>query len=195
MEANGLRAGHDNELVRKALDGDERAFARIVEGHHGMVFSVVRAILGNRDDVEDTVQEIFIKVYRNLVRFRGESKLSTWICRIAHNESINAANRIRHDHGPLEEAFGLGTDRGNPDRAHRIRKMRETLEKIMSELDEQYRVVLELRYMGEKSYIEIAEIMEIPIGTVKTYIHRAKAALKAGLTARERSLEVKGRLS
>jgi len=190
-----LRAVSDSELVRKAIGGDERAFARIVGDHHGMVFSVVRAILGNRDDVEDTVQDIFIKVYRNLARFRGESKLSTWIYRIAHNESINAVKRVRNDHGPLDEAFGLGTDRGNPDRAHRIRKMRETLEQLMLELDEQYRVVLELRYMGEKSYIEITEIMDIPIGTVKTYIHRAKAALKAGLTARERSLEVKGRLS
>ena len=182
---------NDTLLVQKSLEGDGRAFERLVRSYHDLVFSVVRGIMGRNDEAEDVVQEIFIKVYRNLGGFRGESRLSTWIYRIARNEAINAVKRSRHDFEPLDDATGLESrERGPAERFERKRSKR-FVEELIETLDDQHRIAIELRYMGEKSYDEIAEIMDIPIGTVKTYIHRAKAAMKkrlAVIRCREESI-------
>ena len=179
------RDDQDRDLIEKSLEGSGRAFKKLVDRFHPLVFSVVRGIMGNRDEVEDVTQEVFIKVYRKLTTFRGEARLSTWIYRIARNEAINAAKRARLDTEPLDEAEWLASTAPGPDR-HLERKVTATLvDELLSSLDEQYRVVLELKYMGEKSYAEIAEIMDIPIGTVKTYIHRGKTLLKQRLARRE----------
>jgi RNA polymerase sigma-70 factor (ECF subfamily) len=179
-----LRDEKDRGLIEKSLRGDEKAFRRLVEMHTPLVYSAVRAILGGCPDVEDTVQDVFVKVYRGLHAFRGESKLSTWIYRIARNEALNASARVRPDLVTIEEARDIGSKIKGPDKIYRIEKEREMLNRLIQRLDERYRIALELRYMGEKSYAEISEMMEIPEGTVKTYIHRAKAALKKMLAAK-----------
>lgn len=130
----------------------------LVERHQPLVYTVARGVLGTGDDVDDTVQDIFIKVFQGLSRFRGDSRFSTWIYRIARNEALNAVRKRR-----------AGMD---------------SIDGYMAQLDENYRVVLELRYMGEKSYNEISEIMDVPIGTIKTYIHRAKQELKRKMMTR-----------
>jgi RNA polymerase sigma factor (sigma-70 family) len=180
-----LRRETDIDLIEQSLEGSGRAFKKLVERYYSLVYSVVRGIIGNRDEVEDVTQEVFIKVYRKLATFRGEARLSTWIYRIARNEAINVAKRARPDAGPLDEADRLASDIPGPDRRLEQRITASLVEELLSSLDEQYRVVLELRYMGEKSYAEIAEIMEIPIGTVKTYIHRGKALLRQRLIHRK----------
>ena len=177
----------DRALIERSLEGSGRAFKKLVDRYHALVYSVARGIMGNRDEVEDVTQEIFIKVYRKLSTFRGEARLSTWIYRIARNEAINAAKKARLDTGTLDEADRLASGIPGPDRHLERRITASLVEDLLSSLDEQYRVALELRYMGEKSYAEIAEIMEIPIGTVKTYNHRGKAMLKQRLTRREQA--------
>ena len=173
-----LPGDKDDELVSKALRGDEKAFRRIIEGHHSIAYAVVRGIIGNRDDVEDVLQNIFIKVYRGLPSFRGQSKLSTWIYQIARNEAINARSKRRLDAEPLEGLELPDTDTPSPEAEHWDRRLREQLEEALSHLDEVHRIAIELRYMGERSYNEIAEVLDIPVGTVKTYIHRGKIELK-----------------
>jgi RNA polymerase sigma-70 factor (ECF subfamily) len=175
----------DRDLIERSLEGSGRAFMRLVDRYHALVYSVVRGIMGNSDEVEDVTQEVFIKVYRKLSTFRREARLSTWIYRIARNEAINAVKRVRPDTGTLEEADNLASGAPGPDRHLERRITASLVEDLLSSLDEQYRVVLELRYMGDKSYTEISEIMEIPIGTVKTYIHRGKMLLKQRLARRE----------
>lgn len=178
-----MTGGEDNGLVQNALRGSEKAFRKLVVRYQRIVYSVVLGIVGNRPEVEDIVQEVFIKIYKGLHGFRGESKLSTWIYRIARNESLNAAAKLRSNHRPLEEVVSVASPHGNPEEAFGSRQARERLHRLIARLDEHYRVVIELRYLGEKSYAEIAEIMDIPVGTVKTYIHRAKTVLKDLLTA------------
>ncbi|MCK4236341.1 MAG: RNA polymerase sigma factor [Candidatus Krumholzibacteria bacterium] len=187
-----MRGDKNSELVASALRENENAFRKLIEKYNPVVYSVVRGIMGNHADAEDTVQEIFIKVYRGLGAFRGDSRLSTWIYRIARNEAINASARIKSSFRPIEEANGLGSERPNPHECYEKKKTSEQLEMLLSKLDENYRVALKLRYMGERSYSEIAEIMDIPIGTVKTYIHRAKILLKKMLTAENSSKAKKG---
>ncbi len=182
---------HDIELVEKSLEGDGRAFERLVGKHHDLVFSVVRGIMGQRDEVEDVAQEIFIKIYRNLAGFRGEARLSTWIYRIARNEAINALSRSRPEFEALDESKGHPSRERSPDEQIERRHAKRVIDELLAALDENHRIVIELRYMGEKSYVEIAETMDIPIGTVKTYIYRAKAAMKKRLSvirSREESI-------
>jgi RNA polymerase sigma-70 factor (ECF subfamily) len=183
MEDLGL-SDNDRGLVEKAIAGDERSFARILEEHYRLIYSVVRGIVGSGTDTEDVVQEVFIKIFRALPGFRGEARLSTWIYRVARNEALNALEKRRPAHVPLEDCEELADDDEDPAAAHRRKLTRERLEGLMGRLDEPQRVALELRYMGEKSYEEIADVMGIPLGTVKTYIYRGKLSLKRMVTAR-----------
>jgi len=173
---------HDLELVEKSLGGSGHAFGKLVKRYHGLVFSVVRGILGQRDEVEDIAQEVFIKIYRNLASYRGDARLSTWIYRIARNEAINAVSRPHPPIETLDESSGHISREKSPEERLERKHSKRFVEELLAPLDEQHRIAIELRYMGEKSYAEIAEIMDVPIGTVKTYIYRAKASMKKRLS-------------
>ncbi len=178
MGEKALLGETDHELVSKALGGDQKAFRRIVEAHHSMAYAVVRAILGNREDVEDVLQNVFIKIYRGLRKFRGESKLSTWIYQIARNEALNERSKPRREFEPVDDLEIPDPASTSPEAGLGDRLLRHRLEKALSHLDEEQRVALELKYMGDRSYREISETMGIPVGTVKTHIHRGKIELK-----------------
>jgi RNA polymerase sigma-70 factor (ECF subfamily) len=177
-----LKDTGERELVRNALAGDERAFRKILEGHYTLIYSVVRGVAGQRGETDDIVQEVFIKIFRALGDFRGDSRLSTWIYRIARNESLNAIDRRRPQVIPIDDCEELPAAGESPETSCRRRISRERLERFMERLDEKQRVAIELRYIGDKSYEEIAESMDIPLGTVKTYIYRAKLSLKRMMT-------------
>jgi RNA polymerase sigma factor (sigma-70 family) len=182
MEVLRLKDTGERELVRNALAGDERAFRKILEGHYTLIYSVVRGVAGQRGETDDIVQEVFIKIFKALGDFRGDSRLSTWIYRIARNEALNAIDKRRPQVIPIEECADLPSAGENPEASYRQRIGRERLERYMERLDEKQRVAIELRYIGEKSYEEIADIMDIPLGTVKTHIYRAKLSLKRMMT-------------
>lgn len=178
MGKTDIRDEPDGRLVADALGGSQKAFQGIVERYHPMAYSTVRGVMGDREDVEDVLQDVFIKVYKGLAGFRGDAKLSTWIYQIARNEAINARRKKIPPSTPAEDVVIESPARSRPDEQYRQKAIGEQLERFMAELDENYRLVLELRYMGEMSYAEIGDTMDLPIGTVKTYIHRAKVALK-----------------
>ncbi len=182
MEELHLNDIDERELVRKALAGDERAFRKLLESHYTMIYSVVRGVAGQHGETDDIVQEVFIKIFRALGGFRGDSRLSTWIYRIARNEALNAIDGRRPQVIPIEDCEELPASGESPETSCRRRMGRERLERFLERLDEKQRLAIELRYIGEKSYEEIAEIMDIPLGTVKTYIYRAKLSLKRMMT-------------
>jgi len=177
-----LRSDYERELVQKAREGDEKAFRRLLEENYALIYSVVRGVAGRRSETEDIVQEVFIKIFRALGGFRGEARLSTWIYRIARNEAINALEKRRCELVPIEDCEELAACGPDPEAARRRSLACERLELLMERLDEPQRVALRLRYMGEKSYEEIAHAMDIPLGTVKTHIYRAKLSLKRMMT-------------
>lgn len=179
------RDEREARLVLEARRGGERAFREIVERYQPMVFAVVRGMLGDRPDVEDVVQEAFIKVYRGLAKYRGEAKLSTWVYAVARNEAADAARRGRPAAEPLDHVVLVAAEESRPDEQYAKRAERDRLERCLAELEENYRVALELRYMAEMSYNEIADTMGLPMGTVKTYIHRAKIELKRVIARQE----------
>ncbi|MFH1755463.1 MAG: sigma-70 family RNA polymerase sigma factor, partial [Candidatus Latescibacterota bacterium] len=149
----------DHELISRALQGNQKAFRKIVEGYQSVAYAVVRAILGDRDDVEDVLQNVFIKVYKGLHSFRGDAKLSTWIYRIARNEAINAVAKSGKNLQPLEDMELAAPEEDGPEARLGKRELRGQMDIALSRLDEAQRVAIELRYMSERSYHEIAEIM------------------------------------
>ena len=166
-------------LVTNTLAGDNLAFQVLIERHHGVIFAVVRGVLGDHPDLDETVQNVIIRIYGGLSRFRGDAKFSSWAYRVARNEAVSSVSRRQLPHVPLESIEEPGHRYGDPEAAYWRGVEDRQLEQVMSGLEENYRIILELRYMGERSYLEIAEIMDLPLGTVKTTLFRAKAQLKS----------------
>jgi len=168
----------DSELVARSLRGDERAFRELIERHHAIAYAAVRSILGSRDEVQDVMQLVYLKTYQGLAGFRGDARFSTWLYQIARREALDVSSKRRHEHADIDEMEIAAGPGSAPDTAVGERGMREWLDGALGELDEAYRTAIELRYMAEKSYEEIAAIMQLPVGTVKTYVHRGKIEMK-----------------
>jgi len=175
-----LSNDQDRELVARALRGDGRAFRDLVGRHHAVAYAVVRAILGPRrfDDVDDVMQLVYLKAHKGLGSFRGDAKFSTWLYQIARREALDVVSKRRVDAMPIDEVELAARGEDAPDVATDARDTQQQVERAMAELDEAYRTAIELRYMAEKSYEEIAEFMHLPVGTVKTYVYRGKLELK-----------------
>jgi len=174
-----LQQQDDHKLVASVLAGDNRAFRVLAERHHGIIQAVVRGVLGDDPEVDDTVQKVIIRMFRGLSRFRGDAKFTSWVYRIAHNEAVSVGGRRTLPSVPLESIADPGHQDDNPEATYWQEVADRRLTEAMTQLDRKYRIVLELRYMGDRSYSEISELMELPMGTVKTNLYRAKAELKS----------------
>ncbi len=175
---------NDAELVEQILNGNSNAFRFLVAKHQQLVTHIVGRILQQQEDVEDVCQEVFIKVFRKLKRFRGESKLSTWIARIAYNTSISHLRKGKYDANSYDEQPGLIAGEKDDSLNQKIVERDEAkkyLLKFIDELPVQYKTVLTLFHLEEFSYREIEEITEMPEGTIKSYLSRARKILKGKL--------------
>ena len=177
----------DDELVKRVCAGETQVFRLLVERHQQHIFNLCYRMVEQREDAEDATQEVFLKAYRSLKKFRGESRFKTWLCRIATNECLN---RLRHEPmGSLDEPSttedGVHPVDSTPSPLELIeqQEIESTVHAAIDELPHTYRLVITLFHFTELSYDEIAQVMEIPIGTVKTHIFRARALLKSKLKA------------
>jgi RNA polymerase sigma-70 factor (ECF subfamily) len=168
----------DSELVARALRKDERAFRDLVERHHAMAYAAVRAVLGDRDEVQDVMQMVYLKAYQGLASFRGDARFSTWLYQIARREALDVSSKKRIETADIDEVEVAAPAHHAPDRGLAENSEREWIGAALGELEPVYRTAIELRYMAEKSYEEIAEIMGLPVGTVKTNVHRGKIEMK-----------------
>jgi len=180
----------DQKLIAAANRGSEDAYRALVERYQQPVIGLVTRIVRDRAWAEDLAQDSFIKAFRALATFQVERKFSSWLFKIAHNTAIDAIRRKRVETVPLEtpEREGLdlldclpGSDIDSPDRVLEGRNLAGSLTQAMGELRPEYRAVMDLRFIQGLAYDEIAEIMELPLGTVKTHIHRARKALVRAL--------------
>ena len=186
----------DRLFIARLRARDERAFQELVGLYGDRVFGLVFRFVGNRAEAEDVAQEVFVTVWKSIETFRSESRLSTWLFRIAAN---HAKNRIKYlarrstDHAGLEGApeaaladlGGTSTHSHvhSPDAALEAAQRGGALERAIASLDEDQRLVVILRDVEELSYEEIGEITGLPEGTVKSRLHRARLALKEHLQA------------
>lgn len=186
----------DAELARAAAAGSEEAFREIVSRFERPVFGLVLRMVRDRPTAEDLVQETFVKAYRGLGGYDPRRKLSSWLFKIAHNAAIDHLRRRQLDTVPLEappggDDDGPGLDRVLADTSSRgpevdaaRGELAAALEAAVGGLRPEYREVVVLRFAEGLAYEEIAEVAGLPLGTVKTYIHRARKELVAALGAR-----------
>lgn len=170
----------DDELVERCRAGDESAFAELVDRHKRPVFALIGRLAPDQGQVEDLAQEVFIRVYRGLPYFRGAARLSTWIYRIVVNLCSEARTR-RRPMASLDDTDEHGRKTHEPgahDPAYRELEFRDRLEKAMAELPENYRVLVAAHYLDDVKYEDLAEALDLPLGTVKTHLHRAKRQLR-----------------
>ncbi len=168
----------DAELVARARQGDEAAFERLVLRHQRYAFNMAYRVLDDYAEAEDATQEAFVRAWRGLPGFRREAKFTTWLYRIVHNLCLNRLPRLRREllqTEPLEEVLA-NPDPAPPDRFDAQERM-AFLHAQLERLPEKYRLVLTLRYLQDFSYAEIAAALDLPMGTVKTHIHRARRLL------------------
>ncbi|MGO9834114.1 MAG: sigma-70 family RNA polymerase sigma factor [Polyangiaceae bacterium] len=182
----------DARLVERLVARDERAFTTLVRAYERRVFALVLRMIGNRAEAEDLAQEVFVQVFKAIGSFRGESKLSTWIYRIAINLCKNRSKylRVRHagqeeqldalqDHVPMGDAKGASLTRvERPDEMAAGKQVERIVQDAILELEPSFRECLVLRDVEDLSYEEIGAITGLPEGTVKSRIHRARAQLK-----------------
>jgi RNA polymerase sigma-70 factor (ECF subfamily) len=176
----------EREIVEKTISGDGEAFREIIDTHKRLVYHIVTRMLANVSDHEDVCQDVFIKVYRNLNKFKHGSKLSTWIAAIAHNTCINFLKKKKvpliEDYREGEKpADDLMADFNLPSQDAEKADTRARLNLGIARLPVQYRNILTLYHLEEMSYFEICEVTGLPEGTVKSYLFRARKLLKEAL--------------
>ena len=186
-------AGREAQLVQRCAAGDEDASAMLVAEHHRMVFGLASHLLGDRDEALDLTQEVFLRVFRTIHRFRGQSALRTWIYRITVNQVRNRQRwwRRRHqgDQVSLDAHLqrcgdlALRTDAAAPDRMFASHELAARLRAAIERLPFEQRTAIVLRELEGLSYEEIAFSLGLAIGTVKSRLTRARQALRAELGA------------
>ena len=162
------------ELIRRSKGGSREAFGQLVSRYQVPVYRVVRGILGSPSESEDVAQEVFLKAYGNLAKFRGESGFFTWLYRIAVNEALRARKRRSFANADaLPEVVAPPTPPAEEDAPTLA-----TLEKLLRKLSDEFRSIVVLRDIEGMSYSDIAETLEIPIGTVESRLFRARQELR-----------------
>jgi RNA polymerase sigma-70 factor, ECF subfamily len=176
--------------IKQVIKGDQDAFAEIVEIYKNSIFQLCYRMLGNRHEAEDIAQEAFIRAYVNIKSFNQELKFSTWLFRIATNLCIDRIRKKKPDYYLDAEVAGtdgltmysqLASHAPLPEKELESLELQETVQKEILNLPEKYRSVIVLKYMEELSLNEISEILDMPLGTVKTRIHRGREALRQQL--------------
>ncbi|HEX4952132.1 MAG TPA: sigma-70 family RNA polymerase sigma factor [Thermoanaerobaculia bacterium] len=188
-----MRELDDSELVARALAGEERAFKEIVVRFERPIYTLILRMVRSSSLAEDLAQETFLKAYRALDRFDPGHRLSSWLFKIAHNTTIDALRRrtpdsvsldaAGDDERPLAETLEDATS-PSPELAAERKDLAAHLEVAMAGMRSEYREVLVLRFQEGFAYEEIAQVMGLPLGTVKTYIHRARKDLALRMSAR-----------
>jgi len=172
-----MDAGRERDLVERCRRGDEGAFQELVDEHKRLVFALIARVIPDRSRTEDAAQDVFLRIYRGLPYFRGESRLSTWIYRIVAN--VCAQEQTRRP-----AADSLDDDRWRPatpavlDRQFSDLELRERLEKAIARLPPNQRLLVAAHYLEGVQYEDLAEALNLPMGTVKTHLYRAKQQLR-----------------
>jgi len=200
----GSDAALDALLVNRFNAGDLKAFDEIVARYRTKIFSIALGLIRNHSDAEEVTQDTFVRAYRGLARFRGDSSLATWLHRITVNLARNRYwyffRRRRHDSLSLDCPVGedgeatvadlMADESADPVQENVKIEFTEAVERCMEQLDPCYREILKLRNVQDLSYDEIAERLELNVGTVKSRIARARERLRRLLAETYPNLEV-----
>ena len=185
----------ESRLIRRLKQRDEAAFREMIRTYQSDVFNLIFRMLGNNEEAEDLAQEVFVTVFKAIDGFRGESKLSTWLYRIAVNQCKNRFKYLARRHYHTQQTLDEVSERGmtgrdgsatvtlqaqisRPDRMMEGLQLEQAIQHEIAGLEEDQRVLIILRDVQGLSYQEIATIAQLPEGTVKSRLHRARMTLK-----------------
>lgn len=187
----------DEELVRAVLAGQQELFGELVKRYQTRLVNYLYRVVRNADEAHDLAQEVLIKVYQALDRFDPTYRFSTWVFRIAQNAAIDLMRRRRfrlvslsrtdEESGGEREDWELPASEQGADAALEQREVGATVQEAIGRLPWEYRELILLRHYGELSYEEIADSRQMPLGTVKNKLFRARQMLKAMLGADPRA--------
>lgn len=180
----------DDVLVKKAKGGDEKAYKKLVDKYERALYFHILKMVKDREQVEDLVQEAFVKAFDNLNTYSNSYAFSTWLYRIATNNTIDYLRKkklktlsidkpMKTKDGEME--MQLPDESASTDRDIIKKQRQQIVQNAIDDLPKKYRKVIELRHMEEKSYQEISEILDKPLGTVKAHIFRARELLYKAL--------------
>jgi RNA polymerase sigma-70 factor (ECF subfamily) len=169
----------ERALIERCRTGtDDTAFGELVDRYKDLVYGMVLRLVPDRSQTDDLAQDVFLKIHRGLPYFRGEARLSTWIYRIVMNVCVQARSRPRTevplDRGPDRPPL----DPGAADATFAGLELRDRLEKAIAQLPEHYRFLIAAHHLRGVQYEALAEALDIPLGTVKTHLYRAKRQLR-----------------
>jgi len=178
----------DQALVTQIVSGSKQAFSTFVDEYQNLVLHVIRRLVPNETDRQDVAQEVFVKAYRSIGGFKFQSKLSTWVARIAHNTAINYLEKkkvelyddISADHQSIEDYAETAR---SPEQAATINDLASRVRSEIDSLPVIYGTILALYHLEEMSYKDIAEVLQLPEGTVKSYLFRGRKMLRERLSA------------
>ena len=193
LDIEALTRSADADLVGLAVTGAEDSFEELVRRYQRPIVAYVYRMVGDYDAALDLTQEVFIRVYNSLARYRPEFKFSAWIYRIAHNAAIDhlrrrpasraeGLERTSDETGAYERPLAFGGP--DPQQLSERAERRAEIEDVVGELPPSYRELIVLRHAHDMSYDEIAEVTGLPLGTVKNRIFRAREAMRALLVGR-----------
>jgi RNA polymerase sigma factor (sigma-70 family) len=188
----------DQYLVKKVLSGDTNSFSAIIKGTEGLVAQIVFRMISNTEDRKDIAQDVYLKAFNRLNSFKFQSKLSTWIGQIAYNSCINYLEKKKlvlagtrpQDRGRAREGLeALLDNRSDPfntdtERLIAKKELSGILRSEMENLTPIFKTLITLYHQEDQSYEEIAQITELPVGTVKSYLYRARKTLKLNILAK-----------
>ena len=180
----------NSELIKKAIEGDESAYKNLLENYRGAIYNLLYKMVRNKEETEDLVQEAFMKAFKALPSFNEEYAFSTWLYKIAVNNCIDHMRKkklqtysinkpVQSKDGELDREFPDTSM--SPDKSILSDERASIIETAIDELPENYKTAIILRHSEEKSYEEISKILNIPLGTVKARIFRAREMLKKKL--------------
>lgn len=179
-----------NKRIKQVLKGDQNAFADIVSLYQHKLYQVCYRMLGNKQESEDIAQEAFVRAYMNLHTFDQKRKFSTWLYRIATNLCIDRIRKKKPDYYLDAEVSGtegldlysqIASEDQLPEETLEQMELQDRIQYEIGRLPDKYRTVVVLKYIEELSLQEISEILDMPLGTVKTRIHRGREALRKQL--------------
>jgi RNA polymerase sigma-70 factor (ECF subfamily) len=174
----------DAECVRRLQRGETDAFETLVRRHQKAIFNLVYRMLGDYDEAAEISQETFLSAYRGIGQFRGDAHFSTWLYRIAFNHASTrrkSLNLAQQRYTSLDGAEAIGDETVDPARTAEQKELQQRVQQALNSLDKDDAAIILLRDLQDASYDEVAAILEIPVGTVKSRLHRARLALKTRL--------------
>lgn len=184
----------DIQLVTKSKNGDQDAFSLLVQQYQRRVFNLVFRMLQNYEEANEVTQEAFLAAWQGLPAFRGEARFSTWLYRIAYNCALKQLETRKRDKALHTALQAEQTTEGEDSKNILLETLdnQEMVQEQLSQLPPKYRIVLILRHLQDMTYEEMAEVLTMPVGTIKTHLFRARNLLKERLQAFEYGRKQKG---